>query len=62
MKRETDHNQKVYFRSDRFHRSNGYWYFLTRGGINVGPFETKQRAEAELANYLGVDATPAEET
>jgi hypothetical protein len=61
MNRDTDLVQKVYFRADRFHRSDGYWYFVTREGVNMGPFESKQRAEAELANYLGVDATPAEE-
>lgn len=58
MKRETDDNEKVYFRADRFHRSGGYWYFLTREGENVGPFDSRERAEAALANYLGVKANP----
>jgi hypothetical protein len=60
MNRETDLTHKVYFRADRFHRSDGEWYFLTREGINVGPFESKERAEGELANYLGVEMTPTE--
>ncbi len=58
MNRGTDLSHKVYFRADRFHRSGGYWYFLTREGVDVGPFESKKRAETELANYLGIDATP----
>lgn len=52
MNRVTDHYQTVYFRANRFHNSNGYWYFVTREGINMGPFESKERAETELANYL----------
>jgi hypothetical protein len=58
MKRETDNGEKVYFRVDRYHRSGGYWYFLTREGTDVGPFDSKERAETELAHYLGVEPTP----
>ena len=59
MNRGTDLSHKVYFRADRFHRSGGYWYFLTREGVNVWPFDSKALAEAELAHYLGIETTPA---
>jgi hypothetical protein len=52
MKRSKDNRQTMYFRTDRFHRTNGYWYFLTREGKNVGPFENKKRAERELEFFL----------
>jgi hypothetical protein len=58
MKRDTDDIEKVYFRTDRFHHSGGYWYFLTREGEDVGPFNSRERAEAELTNYLGVKPPP----
>lgn len=58
MKRDTDDTEKVYFRADRFHRSGGYWYFLTREEMDVGPFESRELAEAELARYLGIETTP----
>jgi hypothetical protein len=43
----------MYFCSDRFHRTNGYWYFLTRAGKNAGPLENKKQAERELEFFLG---------
>ena len=52
MQRHTDHRQAMYFRTDRFHRTNGYWYFLTREGNNVGPFENNKSAERELGYFL----------
>ncbi len=54
MQRHTDHRQATYFRSGRFHLTNGYWYFLTREGRNIGPFENKKRAEQELVYFLGI--------
>ncbi len=34
-----------YFRSsDRFLMANGAWYFTTREGIDVGPFQTRPDA------------------
>ena len=59
MNRVTDRDQKVRFRANRFHNSNGYWYFVSREGINVGPFESKKGAETELGNYLEATTTVA---
>ena len=54
MQRHTDNPQAMYFRTDRFHRTNGYWYFLTREGKNIGPFENRKHAERELEFFLGL--------
>lgn len=40
------------FRSDRFCRVNGEWFFLVRDEAPQGPFRTRQEADAELAFYL----------
>jgi hypothetical protein len=48
-------NRKTYFRSDRVFRSNGTWYFHTREGIDVGPFQSEFEAQVEssiLKNIL----------
>ena len=46
---------RLWFRSDRIFRSEGYWYFHTREGIDVGPYATQFEAEIEssiLKNLL----------
>ena len=45
---------KVPFRSNRIHNINGQWYFLTREGQNIGPFATKDDAEAGLARFMKI--------
>ncbi len=50
-------NEKVrtWFRSDRIFRSDGAYYFHTREGIDVGPFNTEFEAQVEssiLKNVL----------
>ncbi|MDH5191126.1 MAG: DUF6316 family protein [Gammaproteobacteria bacterium] len=40
------------FRSARVFNVGTEWYFATREGKDVGPFESKDDAEAELALYL----------
>ncbi len=38
---------KLWFRSERFFRSNGNWYFHTREGFAVGPYQTRVAAEVD---------------
>ena len=38
---------KLWFRSERFFRCNGRWYFHTREGFAVGPYETRIAAEVD---------------
>jgi hypothetical protein len=38
---------KLWFRSERFFRVNGHWYFHTREGFAIGPYETRVAAEVD---------------
>ncbi len=38
---------KLWFRSDRVFRSDGNWFFYTREGVEVGPYNTQFEAEVE---------------
>jgi hypothetical protein len=54
-KNDDNVNKKVFFRSERVFRANGSWYFHTREGIDVGPFNTEFEAQVEssiLKNIL----------
>lgn len=44
--------QQTRFRSDRFCRVNGEWYFMVRDATPQGPFRTRREADTELAFYL----------
>jgi hypothetical protein len=38
---------KTWFRSERVFMSNGKWYFHTREGVDVGPYDSQFEAEIE---------------
>lgn len=50
--RKDDLKEASPFRTHRIHAINSEWYFLTREGQNIGPFSTKEAAEASLAEFL----------
>jgi hypothetical protein len=52
MQRKNDATGVVHFQANRIHNLNGSWYFLTREGGNIGPFESKRQAEKSLALFL----------
>jgi len=58
MPHRKDEQPKTWFRSDRVFRSDGYWYFHTREGIDVGPYRDKFEAEvdAEMLKALLIGA------
>jgi hypothetical protein len=39
--------KQTWFRSDRVFNCNGQWYFHTREGIDVGPYDSHLEAEIE---------------
>jgi hypothetical protein len=39
--------------SDRFFQQESYWYFRTREGLDIGPFDTKEEAETGFNGFLG---------
>lgn len=42
---------EIPYRSGRFFSADGSWFFATREGENVGPFDTLQLARAGLVEY-----------
>jgi len=62
VKRKSDRRKGTYFRAERFYRANDKWYFLLRGGITFGPFDTRKEAETELEYYLGMMEPPKADT
>lgn len=48
-------------RSDRFFNLNNYWFFATREGASVGPYDSKEQAIQGVADYIefvsGADPT-----
>lgn len=48
MQAARDNEQpKTWFRSERVFLSNGKWYFHTREGVDVGPYDSQFEAEIE---------------
>lgn len=48
------HNEpaRTWFRSDRFFFSNQQWYFYTREGFPVGPYENRIEAEVDAGMLM----------
>jgi hypothetical protein len=52
---------KLWFRSERFFRCNGNWYFHTREGFAVGPYQTRIAAEVDAGLLIDqLRNTPAD--
>lgn len=39
-------------RMSRFTRRDGYWYYSTREGIDIGPFDSKHEAESGARGFI----------
>lgn len=52
MQRKTDDPRSIHFHANRIHRTNGLWYFETREGDDVGPFDSKEEARKELSRFM----------
>ncbi|MBK80222.1 MAG: hypothetical protein CMQ43_04820 [Gammaproteobacteria bacterium] len=57
MRRATDPADVQCFRSDRFFRAEGAWFFATREGIDFGPFTARHDGEKALARYIDTQHT-----
>ena len=45
-------------RSDRFLKKNDYWYYTTREGVEVGPYDLPQDAEQGVGEFINfIDAS-----
>ena len=39
-------------RNSRFYEQNNYWFFVTREGASIGPFDTKDDAAKGVEDYI----------
>ncbi|WP_096087021.1 DUF6316 family protein [Agaribacterium haliotis] len=39
-------------RSSRFFQEEGYWYYNTREGVAIGPFDTLCEAETGVSDFI----------
>ena len=39
-------------RSDRYFKLSDYWYFITREGATLGPYDSKDQAQLAVADYI----------
>lgn len=49
----TGEQERTWFRTERYLRTDRGWYFLTREQTQEGPFGSKAEAERELNYYIG---------
>lgn len=53
MSRKTDSSdEKFHFQMERLIQQNGEWFYITRGGEERGPFESKADAEGDVVMYI----------
>ena len=45
-------SEKHWYRSDRFFKANGAWYFTTRERMDIGPFGSEQSAQNGLHLFI----------
>ena len=57
-----DGSQKPLIRSDRFFKLHNFWFFATREGAAVGPFDSKEGAVQAVADYIEFAKKADEET
>jgi len=43
---------KVPERNGRFVSKDGYWYYQTREGVDIGPFDTRGEAETGVGDFI----------
>ncbi|WP_188150793.1 DUF6316 family protein [Teredinibacter waterburyi] len=48
-------------RSKRFFQKGEYWYYTTREGVDIGPFDTAHEAELGVSDFIDfiIHAEPA---
>ena len=39
-------------RSGRFLEKSGYWYYQTREGVDIGPFDSRRDAEVGVGEFI----------
>ena len=52
MNNRAGENGKVPARSGRFLKKEGYWYYSTREGVDIGPFDSREDAEVGVGEFI----------
>ena len=52
--RRSDTEPKTWFRTSRFFKQEGRWFFYTREGTMEGPFNDLEAAEVRLQGYIRI--------
>lgn len=52
MEVRSGEQNKSWYRSDRFFKVNGEWYFSTREKVDVGPFSSRENANTGLTLFI----------
>ena len=52
--RRSDKEPRKWFRSSRFFKQEGKWFFYTREGTIEGPFSDMEHAEGRLREYVKI--------
>lgn len=50
--REGEEGVAVPERNGRFLQKQGYWYYTTREGVDIGPFDTREDAEIGVGEFI----------
>ena len=52
-------NFVLHSRSDRFFRTGTHWFFHTREGFDVGPFDNRNQAQLALVYFMAHNSWPS---
>ena len=52
IRRKDNDNRVIHFQMDRFVQQNGEWFYMTREGVQRGPFISKANAEDDMHSYV----------
>lgn len=50
---EREQKSNYTLQSSRFFKLYNYWYFATREGATLGPFDTREQAAVATEDYIG---------
>ena len=45
-------NGNIPDRSGRFVEKSNYWYYQTREGVDIGPFDSREEAETGVGDFI----------
>ena len=48
----TGENGNLPSRNSRYFKENDYWYYSTREGVNIGPFDSLHEAETGASSFI----------